>query len=479
VTAAPAAGRRRALVIGGGIAGMCTARALSDVYDEVVVVESDRYPEQAVQRRGVPQSRMYHTLLERGRREIEALFPGFQARLEEHGAPRIGFGFNAAVMTPRGWSAPAAGLVMRNTNVSRVLLESTMRELFLTTPNVEIRQATKVLRLLAEPRDGGLQCTGAQVSAVGHDATEDLTADLVIDASGRSTKAPEWLDELGVPLPPEETLDPRLTYAGRWMRLRPEADWPSKWWWTHGVFIQRVPPRDVRGAHLMRQENDLWLLTMVAGNGELPPNDEREIAEFAAALRSPLIAEMLDLFEPHGPVSRFRLPISRWRHYEDWAARLDGFVAMADAVCVNNPNQGQGMTVAAAEASLLRRCAQESTDPTTLPKQFFAEQARFIESPWRIAVGNDLRFDTVEGPRPRSIRTFNWYRRQLARSTNRKVRQHLGDIDGLVTPVGRLYAPTIAARAALNRTTNTLLRRRDDFDAFGPLPPALPTPSFT
>src|SRR5206468_6407320 len=106
---------------------------------------------------------MYHTLIERGRREIECLFPGFHARLEEHGAPRIGFGFNAAVMTPRGWASPAAGLVIHNTNVSRVLLESTMRELFLTTPNGETRESTKVVRLLAEPRASGLPCTGAQV----------------------------------------------------------------------------------------------------------------------------------------------------------------------------------------------------------------------------------------------------------------------------------------------------------------------------
>jgi 2-polyprenyl-6-methoxyphenol hydroxylase-like FAD-dependent oxidoreductase len=359
-----------------------------------------------------------------------------------------------------------------------VLLETTMRELFLTTPNVEIRESTKVVRLLAERRDTGLRCTGAQVCHLERGVTEDLTADLVVEASGRTTKAPAWLEELGLSLPPEETLDPRLTYAGQWMRLRPDADWPSKWWWTHGVFIQRVPPHDVRGAHLMRQENDLWLLTMVAGNGELPPNEEHEIADFAAALRSPLIAEMLELFEPVSAVSRFRLPLSRWRHYERWS-RLDGFVAMADAVCVNNPNQGQGMSVAATEATLLRRCARETTDPALLPKTFFAEQARFIESPWRIAIGNDLRFDTVDGPRPRSIRVFNWYRRQLARSTNRKVRQHLGDIDGLVTPVDRLYAPTIAARAALNRTADTILRRRVDFDPFGPFPPALPTPTFT
>jgi len=457
---------------------MCTARALAEVYDEVIVAESDHYPEHATQRRGVPQSRMYHTLLERGRREIEALFPGFHARLEEHGAPRVGFGFNAAVMTPRGWAQPAAGLVMRNTNVSRVLLESTMRELFLTTPNVEIRESTKVVGLHAEPRDAGLQCTGARV-IVDNGDTEDITADLVVDASGRATKAPEWLQELGLPSPPEETLDPRLTYAGQWLRLRPDAEWPSKWWWTHGVFIQRVPPRDVRGAHLMRQENHQWLLTMVAGDGELPPNDEREIAEFIGALRSPLIAEMLELFEPSSPVSRYRLPVNRWRHYERWAGRLDGFVAVADAVCVANPNQGQGMTIAAAEASLLGRCARDTSDPTKLPAEFFAEQARFVASPWRIAISNDLRFDTVEGPRTPSTRAFNWYRRQLARSTNRKVRQHLGDIDGLVTPVDRIYAPTIAARAVGSGIVHSVLRRRDDFDPFGPLPPPLPTPSFT
>jgi len=218
---------------------------------------------------------------------------------------------------------------------------------------------------------------------------------------------------------------------------------------------------------------------MVAGDGELPPNEEHEIGGFLATLRSPLIAEMLDLFEPTSPVARFRVPVNRWRHYEDWSSALGGFVAMADAVCVANPNQGQGMSVAAAEARLLRRCAQETIDGDLLPERFFAEQARFVESPWRIAVGNDLRFDTVEGPRPASTRAFNWYRRQLARSTNRKVRQHLGDIDGLVTPVDRLYVPTVAVRAALNRVAEAVRWRRDEFDPFGPLPPELPVPSFT
>jgi len=73
---------KRALVIGGGIAGMCAARALPDFFDRVIVIERDKYPEGVIGRAGVPQSRMFHTLIERGRREVEALFPGFHRLMD-------------------------------------------------------------------------------------------------------------------------------------------------------------------------------------------------------------------------------------------------------------------------------------------------------------------------------------------------------------------------------------------------------------
>jgi len=95
------------------------------------------------------------------------------------------------------------------------------------------------------------------------------------------------LQQLGLTNPHDEILDPLLTYAGQWLRMRDGAKWPARWWWTHGVFIQRVPPDDIRGAHLMKQENDRWLLTLVAGSGQYPPTDPEGAARFVSELRSP------------------------------------------------------------------------------------------------------------------------------------------------------------------------------------------------
>src|SRR5260370_6101616 len=140
---------RRAIVIGGGIAGMCAARALSDFFDKVILIERDKYAEGVGGRVGVPQSRMFHTLIERGRREVEALFPGFHALMDRRGAPRVSFGFNAALMSPRGWGLPLPFPRIRGLFTSRGLLESTMRDLFRKALNVELLEDTEVLRLIA------------------------------------------------------------------------------------------------------------------------------------------------------------------------------------------------------------------------------------------------------------------------------------------------------------------------------------------
>jgi 2-polyprenyl-6-methoxyphenol hydroxylase-like FAD-dependent oxidoreductase len=457
---------KRALVIGGGIAGMCAARALADAYDQVVVLERDRYPDGATQRRGVPQSRMFHNLIERGRREIEDLFPGYYALLDERGAPRVAGGFNVAALTLRGWGEPAPAPVIRGIFCSRLLMESALLELIRKVPNVQLREEMDVLRLLAEQRDGRLTCYGAEIRH--GELTERLEADLVVDASGAHSRAPQWLEELGLAPPEDEMLDPLLTYGGQWLQMRPGARWPGDWWWTHGVFIQRIPPYDRRSAHLMRQENDKWLLTLVAGGGEEPPMDPEGIADFLASLRSPLISQMMPLFEPTTKMTGYRLRANRWRHYERWGETLDGFLAIGDSTCVFNPNLGQGMTVAATEAGILRRCVRRTTSPRALPKLFFAEQGRFVRTPWRLATANDLNFDSVIGKRSLGLRLFNWYRRQLVSAGNRHVQRHLAEIDMLLRPVIELFNPAIGMLAGVSRF---LPKFSDDgFDPFGPYP---------
>jgi 2-polyprenyl-6-methoxyphenol hydroxylase-like FAD-dependent oxidoreductase len=316
-------------------------------------------------------------------------------------------------------------------------------------------------------------CEGVEVrSRVGADS-RCIEGDLVIDASGGNAKSSRWLEQLGLTAPEEEVLDPLLTYAGQWLRMRESAKWPAPWWWTPGVFIQRVPPDDVRGAHLMKQENDRWLLTLVAGSGQCPPIAPEGTAKFVSELRSPLIARMLPLFEPTSKMTTYRLSKNRWRRCERWKENLSGYIAIGDAACVFNPNQGQGMSVAATEAGILRKCLSETTSPELLPKRFFAAQAEFQIDPWRLAVCNDLRFSSVQGERTPAIRFFNWYREQLALSPDRPVQQRLGEVDLLLKPVASIFDPLIALRM-LASSLRPARRGTEMTEArFGPIPPTL------
>ena len=73
-------------VIGGSIAGLCAARAVSRHFERVTLIERDRFPDGPEHRSGVPQSHHVHALLLRGLRELERLFPGIEAELQSGGA---------------------------------------------------------------------------------------------------------------------------------------------------------------------------------------------------------------------------------------------------------------------------------------------------------------------------------------------------------------------------------------------------------
>jgi 2-polyprenyl-6-methoxyphenol hydroxylase-like FAD-dependent oxidoreductase len=446
---------------------MCAAQALADVFTEVILVERDRYPEGAEVRRGAPQGRMFHNLIERGRREIEALFPGFHALLDEAGTPRSAGGFNVAYMTPRGWGRAMRFPFLRAIFATRTLMEATIRRLLRQTANVRLIEEAEAVRLLAEKRDDRLTCVGAEVRQAGR--SEAVYADLVVDASGGQSKAPQWLEQLGLAPPEELILDPCLAYASQWLRMRPQARWPSHWWWTHGVFVQRIPPHDLNSAHLLRHEGDRWLLTLVAGGGADPPMDAAGVEAFLSSLRSPLLAQMLPLFEPETKFVGYRLSKNRWRRYDRWAESLDGFVALGDSACVYNPNLGQGMSVASAEATILRDCTRRSLPASRLSQVFFKAQARFQATPWQLATSNDLRFTYVSGPRSFGVRAFNWYRQQLALARNLRVQRRLSEVDLLLRPVSALYDPSICLLAAISRAISMF--GNDDDELFGPFPP--------
>lgn len=209
----------RALVLGAGVAGLATARVLADFYAEVTVIDRDALPDGVEPRRGVPQDRHAHALLARGQQVLEDLFPGLTADLASAGAP-VGDFLDDVRMFLSGHRLASVPTGLVAVSATRVLLESHVRARVAARCNV---------RFLARCDVVGLVCDGRHVTGVrllrraDGSAEEELLGEVVIDATGRMSRAPAWLDEAGLDRPEEERMPIDVAYATRRYRLEPGA----------------------------------------------------------------------------------------------------------------------------------------------------------------------------------------------------------------------------------------------------------------
>src|SRR5262245_51079330 len=209
--------RQHAVVIGGSMAGLLAARVLADSFEKVTILERDRYPDGPQPRKGVPQARHLHALLLRGQQILEDLFPGLCDELREAGAQEMDTAADLAWLTPAGWSVrfPSGLDAMA---FSRDLLDWWVRRRVAALPPVHIMQDVEVTGLL--PNAIGTGVAGVLTRQRGRSDGEcadnqPVLADLVVDASGRSSRAPEWLEALGYARPEESTVNAFLGYASR------------------------------------------------------------------------------------------------------------------------------------------------------------------------------------------------------------------------------------------------------------------------
>ncbi|MGH7949967.1 MAG: FAD-dependent oxidoreductase, partial [Candidatus Binataceae bacterium] len=351
-------GNSHAIVIGGSMAGLCAGRVLSDFFEKVTIVDRDSYPDGAFERAGVPQSRHVHALLKRGRQELENLFPGFDRTMLAGGALDINFTWDFATLRETGWVGRAQD---RTTTLfaSRVLIEETVRSLMRAQcSNVQFIERTEVIGLEAD-RNGATRVTGARLRPRDGGDVFVLRGDLVVDASGRSSKCDAWFKELGFDAPANTVVDSHTGYASRWYQRTDRARRPSDWWWR-GVWIDPVAGDAATAGVLFPVESDRFIVTIAGIGGNYPPSNEEGFTAALPRLRSPIIYEEVLLAQPISPVYSYRQMANRWRHYERWPVRLDRFVALGDSVCAFNPVYGQGMTTGAVSALILRDCLREA-----------------------------------------------------------------------------------------------------------------------
>src|SRR5690606_1981995 len=103
-----------------------------------------------------------------------------------------------------------------------------------------------------------------------------LDGDLIVDASGRGSRAPQWLEELGYEAPQEESVQSYMGYASRLIRV-PEDAWPGD---MRAINAMPVPGASTRGAVLFPVDDGLHMLTASGQNADFPPRDEEGFAEY-------------------------------------------------------------------------------------------------------------------------------------------------------------------------------------------------------
>ncbi|WP_394831511.1 hypothetical protein LVJ94_33870 [Pendulispora rubella] len=437
----------RAIIIGASLAGLAAARVLLDHFDEVVLLDRDRLPEGADFRIGVPQGRQYHVLLKGGELLYESLFPGLSQSLVARGAPTLHWGTDVRWHHTGGWKRQHPRGVT-TFSCSRPLLESEVRARVRSDARVRILDRTTVRALVCDPTRG--RALGVRIERrpdEGPPSNDVLEGALIVDASGRESKAPAWLAALGASTPEEVHVDASMGYASR--LYRPPAARPA---WK-GLILHPTPP-DRRQGSIFPNESGLWHVTLSGYAGDHPPTDEEGFLRFAASLDAPDLHEALRDATPLSPIHGYRRTENRLRRYDRLRRPLEGFIVLGDAVCALNPIYGHGMSTAAMAATVLaselRRHARGPLAPG-FAKSFYAQQGKALQIPWMAATVADAPYTQMSvGGFTRFVHRFALgYSARLARLSvhDTAAFEALLHVGHLLRAPSSLFHPFIVLRA--------------------------------
>jgi 2-polyprenyl-6-methoxyphenol hydroxylase-like FAD-dependent oxidoreductase len=379
----------RAIVIGGGIGGLLTAKVLSEYYGEVLIVEKDVLPDRPENRSGTPQDLQPHRLTPRGSMILNRLFPGINDTLLAQGAPSS---LNKIAYLSNPYGSQRMPNSENEATFSRALLEWVIRERVKEIPNVRFLHQQEVIGLITNGEKTVV--TGITVRDRGQlRQHKTLTADLVLDSSGRSSKLVTWLQELGYTVPEPDILKVSLGYSTRYYRI--PSDLAKNW---DVIRIDGDPiKKEFTGVFSIVEGNRAEMLLWSAG-GCYPSTKAQEFEQSVAQLSDPLIAEVLQGLEPLTTPKGYRISELFRQRFEQMEKWPSGLLVLGDAFCNFDPIYGLGMTMAAVEVEMLEQCflAQRANPDLHFEQKVLQKLQDVIEPAWWLNCVSDLQWSGVE-----------------------------------------------------------------------------------
>jgi 2-polyprenyl-6-methoxyphenol hydroxylase-like FAD-dependent oxidoreductase len=418
---------------------------LSDHFEKVTILERDPVHDMPESRKGQAQTRHLHALLAQGLLIFREYFPGIQEELVAGGAVAGDMGERMHWYQYGGYRLQfTTGLV--NISMSRPFLELCVRRRVLSLPNVTLADSCAVTELVTNAQK--TRITGVHVNRrSGENAAEVLEADLVVDASGRGSATPKWLEGLGYARPQETEVKSNIGYSTREYRRAPKDANTIRI-----EMISPVAPHEKHGVFIFPIEDNRWIMTAGGYVGKHPPATEAELHEFVRSMPVSDVYDIISEAEPLTDIVTYRYAASLRHHYEKLSRFPEGFLVIGDAMASFNPIYGQGMTSAAVQTYALKNLLEKSTSLQVLWRPFFRQAAKAVDIPWQLTVGEDFRYPETVGKKPPFTDMINAYVVKIHRATQRDpvVYTQFLKVMNLMEPSTRLMSPGFMWRVFMN-----------------------------
>lgn len=403
--------RAHALVLGGGIGGLATARVLSQYFNHVTLVERDDFtPQKSGHKNGY-----LHILQQKGINVLDSLFPNLVGELTDAGGipldPANDFMlFQGDVHRIRFQSD------MKFLCMSRSLLTSRLSSYVHKIENLTFLQGHKVTGFIAS--QDGRSITGIRVKSKQtqtNSETLELKADLIVDTTGRYSKSHQWLETLGFEKPKITTIDINIYYSTCIYEIN-EKLLPKK---TQGIIT--LANGDIEGGLMAPIEDKKWGVILWSFKRGLLGSNHKIFLDFAQKLPCQDIYKVISRATPLTTPKISRIPSNHRYHYELMPRVPKGYLMLGDAVCSFHPVFGHGMSMSLWEVAVLNsllKDAEHKEKTFNIEVKYYKQIARIIDAPWMLSKLLECSEHGVK--QPNNIWEFlaNWYVEKAIKATS-------------------------------------------------------------